>query len=147
MNRTPNTRRGFTLVELLVVVLILAILMAVALPLYLNAIRGSEKGTARANMQTIANAEQSYKLSNKDHVYVDVATGGKDADWAPLADLGGKAIKGPGARTYNVVTSDGTKKCDAIGDGAATVDVPKDSFYVASDTATDGCFVPGVTSN
>src|SRR2546423_7883150 len=68
----PSLRRasrGFTLIELLVVVLILSILMAVALPLYLNAVSDSQKKTCRANMQSIANAEQAYKVSNVTHVY------------------------------------------------------------------------------
>ena len=65
----PRNRRAFTLIELLVVVLILSILMAVALPLYLNAVSDSQKKTCRANMQSIANAEQAYKVSNVTHVY------------------------------------------------------------------------------
>ena len=44
------------LIELLVVVLILAILMAVSLPLYLSAVGDSKKKTYRANMQTISTA-------------------------------------------------------------------------------------------
>lgn len=64
MNRIIARRRkgGFTLIELLVVVLILAILMAVALPLYLSAVADSERKTCRSNMQTIANAEQAYRV-------------------------------------------------------------------------------------
>ena len=149
MNRQPKTRRGFTLVELLVVVLILAILMAVALPLYLNAIKGSEKGTARANMQTIANAEQSYKLADPNHAYLAIATGGAAAAWAPLKDIG-SPVKGPGNRTYAVtVAPAGGTACNTYDDaGTATAQtVPEGSFYVASDTTNDGCFVPGVTSN
>ncbi|MCW5940772.1 MAG: prepilin-type N-terminal cleavage/methylation domain-containing protein [Fimbriimonadaceae bacterium] len=59
-----KTRKGFTLVELLVTVLILAVLMAVALPLYLSAVADSEKKTARSNMQTIANAVQAWKIKS-----------------------------------------------------------------------------------
>lgn len=73
MIRTKNRRsnKGFTLIELLVVVLILAILMAVALPLYLNAIADANRRTCRANMQTIANAEQAWKIdkTNTAHTY------------------------------------------------------------------------------
>lgn len=67
-NRKPN-RKGFTLVELLVVILILAILMAVALPLYLGAVSDSQKKTCRANMQTIANACQAYRTRSATHEY------------------------------------------------------------------------------
>jgi type IV pilus assembly protein PilA len=63
-----NVRRGFTLVELLVVVLILSILMSVALPLYLSAVTDSQKKTCRANMQTIADTvfAGKVKLGNSD---------------------------------------------------------------------------------
>jgi type IV pilus assembly protein PilA len=57
------------LIELLIVVLILAILMAVALPLYLAAVADSEKKTCRTNMQTIANAVQAAKVKNRSADY------------------------------------------------------------------------------
>ena len=68
MHRMLNNlgrKRGFTLIELLVVVLILAILMAVALPLYLAAVADSERKTCRANLQTIASAEQAYRVRTR----------------------------------------------------------------------------------
>jgi len=58
------------LIELLVVVLILAILMAVALPLYLSAVADSEKKTCRANMQTVANAVQAYRVKTRNSAAV-----------------------------------------------------------------------------
>jgi type IV pilus assembly protein PilA len=68
--------RGFTLVELLVVILILAILMAVAIPAYLAAVRESQRRTCRANMKTIANVEQAHLLrpGNSGYVIGDAAT-------------------------------------------------------------------------
>jgi type IV pilus assembly protein PilA len=132
--------KGFTLVELLVVVLILAILMAVALPLYLSAIANSTKRTARANMQTIANAEQSYRLENKDHVYVAI-DGTNPDNWKLLTDLSSGGVSGPGERTYSVVTTSGSCK----GPDGADVTVPANSFYVKSSVNDDGCYVPGVT--
>src|SRR5687767_14603410 len=60
-----KNKRGFTLIELLVTVLILAILMAIALPLYLSAIADSERKTCRANLQTIANAEMAYRVRTR----------------------------------------------------------------------------------
>lgn len=58
--------QGFTLMELLVVVLILAILMAVALPLYLRAAEDSARKVCRANMQTIANAVQAARAATRE---------------------------------------------------------------------------------
>jgi type IV pilus assembly protein PilA len=62
INSARRGRRGFTLIELLVTVLILAILMAVALPLYLSAVADSQRKTCRANLQTIANAVQAKRV-------------------------------------------------------------------------------------
>jgi type IV pilus assembly protein PilA len=47
-------------VELLVVVLIIATLMAVALPLYLSAVEDCAKKTCRANMHGITNAAAAW---------------------------------------------------------------------------------------
>src|ERR1041385_8822910 len=69
LSKLNRKRQGFTLIELLIVILILAILMAVALPLYLAAVSDSQIKTCRANMQTIANAEQAWKTSNSAHTY------------------------------------------------------------------------------
>lgn len=84
--------KGFTLVELLVVVLILAILMAVALPLYLSAVSDSQKKTCRANMQTIANAEQAYRVKNNAHVYttsLSTLVSGGDLQGTPACPIVG----------------------------------------------------------
>jgi|SRR5579883_1793548 len=141
-NFARASQKGFTLVELLVVVLILAILMAVALPLYLSAIANSEKRTARANMQTIANAEQSYRLRSSNHSYLSgnlsdiVGTG-----TTQLQDIPSN-ITGPGDRTYSVKLGPDTCS-DANGN---TVNVPDGSFSVSTSKSDDGCFVPGVTT-
>ena len=65
MRNRSNKKGAFTLIELLVVVLILAILTAVALPLYLSSVKDSEKKTCQTNMQTIANAVQAYKVRTR----------------------------------------------------------------------------------
>ncbi len=77
MKNRSNKKGAFTLIELLVVVLILAILTAVALPLYLSSVKDSEKKTCQTNMQTIANAVQAYKVRTRAAAYptiTDVST-------------------------------------------------------------------------
>src|SRR5262252_9979520 len=97
--RTLRSRKAFTLIELLIVILILAILMAVALPLYLAAVSDSQIKTCRANMQTIANAEQAWKTSNSAHTYTTTLS---DLN----ANLGSTPIC-PSGGTYSVAISTG----------------------------------------
>lgn len=68
---------GFTLIELMVVVAIVAILLAVALPTWNEQVKRSKRTAAQAVMLDIANRQQQYLLSNR--TYMDdaelVATG------------------------------------------------------------------------
>jgi type IV pilus assembly protein PilE len=58
-------QRGFTLIELMVVVIIVAVLTAIALPAYNNQIIRSNRVAAQGEMMDIANQQQQYLLSNR----------------------------------------------------------------------------------
>lgn len=128
--------KGFTLVELLVVVLILAILMAVALPLYLAAISNAARRTARGNLHSIINAEQVFRL--KFNRYTD------DPSELTHPDTGviDKWFVGPGSTQYTIYLS------GALPDGPNRVVPPGGVAACAEDrqlgpSGDYGCFIPG----
>lgn len=63
---------GFTLVELMIVVVIIAILSGMAYPSYQRHILRSHRTAAQAEMMDIANRQQQFLLANR--AYADMAT-------------------------------------------------------------------------
>src|SRR5258707_86708 len=106
--RSTRTRRrtskGFTLVEMLTVVLIIAILMDTALPLYLSVVQDSKRKTCRTNMETIASAVQAARVKTMAINYSAIITAGVTT--ANLADLPSVPAC-PGAGTYTLTAGTG----------------------------------------
>jgi prepilin-type N-terminal cleavage/methylation domain-containing protein len=70
MNRTHHyvsTRpdRGVSLVEVLTVVAVTALLLAIAMPLYLTSQRHGRRRSCEAQMSALIQAEQAYKTRNR----------------------------------------------------------------------------------
>lgn len=59
---------GFTLIELMIVIAIVAILLAVALPAYQSQVIRGHRAAAQSQMLDIANREQQYLLANRSYI-------------------------------------------------------------------------------
>src|SRR5207247_1869394 len=61
---------GFSIIEMIAVLLIMLALMAVVMPTFISAMGEGQHKECRANMRAIANAQTEYKLKNyPNHTY------------------------------------------------------------------------------
>ena len=82
-----KARRGFTLIELMVVILIVAILAAVAIPIMRGRIDAAKWSEGKAMMGTIGVAIRAYAAEKNDNVLVN-ALAGLDGSTDGLGVLG-----------------------------------------------------------
>jgi type IV pilus assembly protein PilA len=117
---------------MLVVVLIIGILMAVAMPLYLSAIANSATVACRANMQSISNAAQAWKTRTRaaDYTTCTLSALTPDMGAIPFCPSGG---------TYTLVFTGNVNNSL----GVATA-IPTGSFGVNCSATGHYGFIPGV---
>lgn len=62
-DRKPGVaERGFTLIELIIVMFIIGILTAIAIPSYMNSVKKAREAVLREDLQTMRSAIQSYTV-------------------------------------------------------------------------------------
>jgi type IV pilus assembly protein PilA len=71
-SRSERDERGFTLIELMVVVLIIAILIAIAIPTFLGARQRAQDRAAQSNVRNALTAEKTFFTDRQ--LYSDVAS-------------------------------------------------------------------------
>ncbi|SDD10652.1 type IV pilin protein [Aquimonas voraii] len=102
---------GFTLVELVVVVAMVAILAAIALPAYNEQVRTSRRAAAQAVLNEVAQCMERFNTANGTYVGGDARCSATDTDTYTFV------INVPNRNTFNVVANAiGGQSSDRCGD-------------------------------
>lgn len=102
--------QGFTLVEVMIVVAILSLVAAIAIPAYNGYIREAKLGVARQNMESLRFFLEDYGLENSTYMVNGNASYGASVlantiGWSPDGDQGKYTytVKDASATSYSIV--------------------------------------------
>src|SRR4028119_1013688 len=79
-----RSSKGFTLVEILIVVIIPGILAAIVIPQFTNASQDARKSSLTSQLQTIRSQVELYKLQHLDELPPSLETANSATPWAEM---------------------------------------------------------------
>lgn len=125
--------RGFTLIELIIVVAIIAILAGIGYPMYAEQVRKARRSDAQGALYGLSNAMEQYAAINPNTGYTGAAigAGGIFPNEAPLDGQD---------KYYNLVVAIIDADSDGYGEGFTLTASPKDKM------AGDACGIFSLTS-
>ena len=117
-----NKTRGFTLIELMVVVAVIAVISAIALPLYNGYIQTSREAVLVNNISTIEIFQEDFRLRTGAYLTVAANEAAITAaiDWEAEGDAPGTTYviaAGPAGSYQVTATADGVSVCLQLPDG------------------------------
>lgn len=115
---TLKSRRGFTLIEIMIVVLIIAVLLAIAIPNFMKARDTSRAKACVANLRQIDTAKMQWAMDNKkvgtDTVNLGTVAGG-DLDTTLVPRYIKNDLSCPSGGDYVVNAVDTNPTCPNVG--------------------------------
>ena len=135
MRKTKKDRGGFTLLELLMVVIIIAILASIALPQYLRTAERARASEALQVLGAIRTSEMRYKAFSPTNVFSD------DINELDV-DIPGWGIPASNLWTYGTVPAAGATHAEATRNaGGAILQINLTTGKACTDDAVYGVFV------
>jgi type IV pilus assembly protein PilE len=128
---TPQARRahGFTLIELMIAVVIVAIIAAIAIPAFTDAVRKSRRSDAFAALSTVQQAQERWRSNNASYApLANTATSGNPPNGLGLGSTSPSAYYGislasVGATGYTAIAAAASGKSQASDAGCEVMAV------------------------
>ncbi len=118
---------GFTIIELMIVLVIVSILASIAIPPYQNSIRKGRRGDAKAELTRLAQAQQKHRVTNT--IFAgDVALGTPDSTYYAFSVTSNSA-------TAFSITATPQSAGGQDQDTCATLTINEDAVINSSDSA------------